>query len=133
METEEEKGGHLRGETVWGPNLSVVSEQRFLSFSNVSIIADFIHLFKVPLLKTSNRTFQYIFFSCCYGAKGAVNIIFFLPLAFNYAKNWIDSSVLVVSLVHVFFCIIVVKHCLCLSVIHVHILSHTGARTGVKL
>lgn len=111
---------------LWDPNLSVISEQRFLSFLKISISADF------TVSPISLKPFWHIFFSCCYGAKGAVNFIFFLSLAFKDAKNWTDPSVLVVSPVPVVF-INIVKHCLCLSVIHVHILTHTGARARVKL
>lgn len=42
----------------------------------------FVHIFNAPLTKTSRRTFWHIFSSCCYGAKGAVNFIFFFSLAF---------------------------------------------------
>lgn len=65
-------------------------------------------------------------------AEGAVNFIFSLSLAFKDAINWTDCSVLVVSPLPVVF-IIIVKHCAHLSVIHVHILTHTGARARVKL
>lgn len=37
MEVEGEKAGQLRGD----PNLSVISEQRFLSFFKISVITDF--------------------------------------------------------------------------------------------
>lgn len=105
----------------------------------ISVIDDFavlsisFHL-SCSKTKTSCRTFRHISFSCCYGTKSAVNFIFFLTLAFNNAKNWTDFSFSLGSFScpcgFYYYCKAL---CLCLSVIRVHILTHTGARARVKL
>lgn len=76
LSSERQEGeGQLRGD----PKLQISN------FLKISIIADFS---LKPLLP------KHLFHV---GAKGAVNVTFFFSLAFKDAKNWTDSSVLVVS------------------------------------
>lgn len=70
--------------------------------------------------------------------RGAVNILLSRSFALKDTADWTDMSVVVVSplpviLLPLLFFFLIVKHCPCLSVIHVHILIHTGARARVQI